>query len=78
MYVSGQNGADLPKIQLAWFCYVGRCIGLLEALKPVGNERLPLKPVFILDPWFVKNARVGANRWRFLIQSLQASLLFSQ
>ncbi|XP_074654296.1 cryptochrome-2-like [Tubulanus polymorphus] len=28
-------------------------------------------PVFVLDPWFVKNARVGANRWRFLLQSLQ-------
>ena len=28
-------------------------------------------PVFILDPWFVRNARVGANRWRFLVQSLQ-------
>lgn len=45
--------------------------GLLEALKPVGGETLTLKPVFLLDPWFVKNARVGANRWRFLIQSLQ-------
>ena len=28
-------------------------------------------PVFILDPWFVKNANVGNNRWRFLIESLQ-------
>ena len=27
-------------------------------------------PIFILDPWFVKNARVGSNRWRFLFQSL--------
>lgn len=26
--------------------------------------------MFILDPWFVKNAKVGPNRWRFLIQSL--------
>lgn len=24
----------------------------------------------MLDPWFVQNARVGPNRWRFLIQSL--------
>ncbi|XP_023343724.1 cryptochrome-2 [Eurytemora carolleeae] len=44
--------------------------GLLEACKPVGSQHLPLKPVFLLDPWFVKNARVGVNRWRFLIQSL--------
>lgn len=28
-------------------------------------------PVFILDPFFVSNARVGANRWRFLVESLQ-------
>lgn len=27
-------------------------------------------PVFCLDPWFVQNARVGVNRWRFLIQTL--------
>jgi cryptochrome len=27
-------------------------------------------PIFILDPWFVKNYKVGVNRWRFLIQSL--------
>ena len=28
-------------------------------------------PVFILDPWFVKNGKVGSNRWRFLLQSLE-------
>lgn len=28
-------------------------------------------PIFILDPWFPKNANVGANRWRFLMQTLQ-------
>ena len=28
-------------------------------------------PVFILDPWFVSNARVGINRWRFLLQTLE-------
>lgn len=28
-------------------------------------------PVFILDPYFVRTARVGANRWRFLVESLQ-------
>ena len=28
-------------------------------------------PVFILDPWFAKNATVGINRWRFLLQSLK-------
>lgn len=28
-------------------------------------------PIFILDPWFVANAKVGPNRWRFLVQSLK-------
>ena len=30
-----------------------------------------LYPVFILDPWFVEHARVGINRWRFLIETLK-------
>eukprot|EP01135_Chromosphaera_perkinsii_P003431 Nk52_evm55s242 gene=Nk52_evmTU55s242 len=28
------------------------------------------RPVFILDPWFVANGKVGVNRWRFLQQTL--------
>lgn len=31
----------------------------------------PSSPVFILDPWFAGPARVGANRYRFLLESLQ-------
>ncbi|XP_052224895.1 cryptochrome-2-like [Dreissena polymorpha] len=27
-------------------------------------------PVFVLDPWFARFAKVGVNRWRFLLQSL--------
>ena len=30
-----------------------------------------VKPIFILDPWFTTNAKVGVNRWRFLLQTLQ-------
>ncbi|XP_070532394.1 cryptochrome-1-like isoform X2 [Ptychodera flava] len=30
-----------------------------------------MRPIFILDPWFVKSGKVGVNRWRFLLQSLQ-------
>ncbi|XP_046364932.2 cryptochrome-1-like isoform X1 [Haliotis rufescens] len=40
---------------------------LLAAVKD-GEE---LWPIFVLDPWFAKNARVGINRWRFLLQSLK-------
>ena len=44
---------------------------LLASLKPVDGQVLSLRPVFVLDPWFVQNATVGANRWRFLVQSLK-------
>ena len=37
----------------------------------VSGKYYELRPVFILDPWFVQNARVGPNRWRFLIESLK-------
>ncbi|XP_062617610.1 cryptochrome-1-like [Saccostrea cucullata] len=40
---------------------------LLAAIKIAED----VKPVFILDPWFPKNANVGINRWRFLLQTLQ-------
>ena len=30
-----------------------------------------VQPVFVLDPWFVKPERVGANRLRFLLESLE-------
>ena len=29
-----------------------------------------LQPVFVLDPWFLSPDRVGANRLRFLLESL--------
>ncbi|XP_028666189.2 cryptochrome circadian regulator 5 [Erpetoichthys calabaricus] len=40
---------------------------LLAALKDCAEMR----PIFILDPWFPKNMKVGINRWRFLIESLR-------
>lgn len=41
---------------------------LLDAIKDADQ----FWPVFILDPWFLEaaEARVGLNRWRFLMQSL--------
>ena len=47
---------------------------LLSALEPLGTgdkSRPELRAVFVLDPWFVKNARVGPNRWKFLHESLK-------
>ncbi|XP_046403167.1 cryptochrome-2 [Ischnura elegans] len=43
---------------------------LLAVTEKVDGENCIIRPVFILDPWFVKNMRVGPNRWRFLQQSL--------
>ena len=40
-------------------------------LSAVSSSHLELRPIFILDPWFVSNCNVGINRWRFLQQSLQ-------
>lgn len=33
-------------------------------------DQYVLRPIFILDPEILKWLRVGANRWRFLQQSL--------
>ena len=43
---------------------------LLSAIEAHEGKHLELRPIFILDPWFVKNGKVGENRWRFLMQSL--------
>ena len=43
---------------------------LIAALKPFEGEPLTLRPVFVLDPWFLKSGNVGDNRWRFLQQTL--------
>ena len=48
---------------------------LLASLEPLEEEnddsRPELRPVFVLDPWFVANMKVGPNRWRFLQESLE-------
>jgi len=45
---------------------------LLASIQPHKEfGHLQLRPVFILDPWFVENGKVGENRWRFLAQSLE-------
>uniref|UniRef100_A0A3B1IHH9 Cryptochrome circadian regulator 5 n=1 Tax=Astyanax mexicanus TaxID=7994 RepID=A0A3B1IHH9_ASTMX len=41
------------------------------ALKYALHDCKHMYPVFILDPWFPKNAQVGINRWRFLIEALK-------
>ncbi|CAG2250086.1 CRY [Mytilus edulis] len=41
------------------------------ALLAACENAVDVKPIFILDPWFASSARVGVNRWRFLIQTLQ-------
>ncbi|XP_034230704.1 cryptochrome-2 isoform X1 [Thrips palmi] len=39
---------------------------LIAAIK----AEVELRPIFIFDPWYEENVRCGANRWRFLHQSL--------
>jgi len=52
-----------------WF---RKCLRLHDnpALVHALENSYQVYPVFILDPWFVQNARVGPNRWRFLLESL--------
>jgi len=40
------------------------------ALLAAIEEGLELRPVYFLDPGFVSNTRIGENRWRFLVQTL--------
>lgn len=44
---------------------------LLAAVEEQDGKFFELRPIFVLDPWFVSNGKVGENRWRFLVQSLQ-------
>lgn len=43
---------------------------LLEAVEEATKNKFYLRPIFILDPNILKWLKVGANRWRFLQESL--------
>lgn len=40
------------------------------SLKEACETSLTLRPVYFIDPDYVKHGNMGFNRWRFLIQSL--------
>lgn len=40
------------------------------SLKEACETSLTLRPVYFIDPEYVKHGNMGFNRWRFLIQSL--------
>ena len=44
---------------------------LVRAVEVARAQNLSLRPVFVLDPWFVSSSKTGANRWRFLAQALR-------
>lgn len=41
------------------------------ALMKACEEATAVQPIFVLDPWFLSPQRVGANRLRFLLESLE-------
>ncbi|XP_068734691.1 cryptochrome-1-like [Montipora capricornis] len=41
-----------------------------QSLKDACDTSVSLRPVFFIDPDYVKYGNIGFNRWRFLIQSL--------
>lgn len=43
---------------------------LLAAVSKHNGLHLELRPVYIMDPWYGENFKVGDNRWRFLIECL--------
>ena len=43
---------------------------LLSAIKIATENKITLIPLFIIDPHYGKTYKVGANRWRFLHQTL--------
>ncbi|XP_064636731.1 cryptochrome-1-like [Lineus longissimus] len=61
---------DMKPTSIYWFRKALRLHDNPALLEAVKNCR-EMRPIFILDPWFVKNAHVGINRWRFLMQCLE-------
>lgn len=67
-----QSSVRMPKSSTNSIHWFRKCLrihdnpALIEAVKNSHH----FWPIFILDPWFVKNMRIGSNRWRFLAQSL--------
>jgi cryptochrome len=59
----------MSKNSIYWF---RKCLRLHDnpALLYALQNSQSVYPIFILDPWFVENAKVGPNRWRFLLESL--------
>ena len=59
----------MSKNSIYWFL---KCLRLHDnpALLYALQNSQSVYPIFILDPWFVENAKVGPNRWRFLLESL--------
>nr|AGX93015.1 6-4 photolyase [Platynereis dumerilii] len=61
---------EVAKSSIHWFRKGLRLHDNPALLKAFENAN-EVRPIFILDPWFVKKGRVGINRWRFLIQTLR-------
>ena len=59
----------LPKRSILWF-RKGLRVHDNPALVKACEGASAVQPVFVLDPWFIKPERVGANRLRFLLESL--------
>eukprot|EP01138_Halocafeteria_seosinensis_P016357 gb/GECG01016688.1/.p1 GENE.gb/GECG01016688.1/~~gb/GECG01016688.1/.p1 ORF type:complete len:518 (+),score=49.21 gb/GECG01016688.1/:1-1554(+) len=66
------SSSSKERVALCWF---RKGLRLHDNEPLVRANNLPgvtaVYPVFILDPWFTKPERVGTNRMRFLLQSLQ-------
>ncbi|XP_071510483.1 cryptochrome-2-like [Diadema antillarum] len=61
---------DMINSSIHW---VRKCLRLHDnpALLSAIDGSKTFRPIYILDPHFVQNGRVGANRWRFLMEALR-------
>lgn len=65
-----ENQCKKKKSAIYWF---RKCLRLHDnpSLSIAIKECEYVYPIYILDPWFKNKAKVGANRWRFLWESLK-------
>ena len=66
---AAMGGEDKTTRSIHWF-RKGLRVHDNPALVDACADATAVQPIFVLDPWFLTPSRVGANRVRFLLQSL--------
>jgi hypothetical protein len=67
--INDDNDATMTTRSVLWF-RKGLRLHDNPALVRACEGAAAVQPIFVLDPWFLAPERVGANRLRFLLESL--------